>query len=318
MPLPPAYDLLRECARRRIEEEWDLTGREQTVLRVIELASFGCGQKKAHIPTQALLATACGLHRSDVCRALKRLITMGALSFIRHREDALYEIEVHCDTVPRRTQVTTQEREAAMAAILELQERRRGGRADPNGQERLYGVLGPAEDAALETDALRAALEPNAERNTPTVERNTLGVQQNSPRPQEPELDPAEVTRHMDEFRRRMAAGSGSRSSASWSGRGAKSTSPAGERDNLDRYKLGLDPEQSHLWDCLVTEIQRGSAVGWSEFVQYAPLWRKRLLEHPAALREAISDHKLRAKGSADLPGAYIFNRMRVATEGTG
>lgn len=313
MPLPPAYDLLRECARRRIEEEWDLTGREQTVLRVIELASFGSGQKKAHIPTQALLATACGLHRSDVCRALKRLITMGALSLRRHREETLYEIELHCDTVPRRTQVSNQERDAAMAALLELQERRQGGRADPSGQARLHGVLGPAEDARLETDALRAALEPPAEQSGLSVQRNVPTVPPN-PAPVERGLDPDEVDRQMAEFRRNMAAGS---RSGPEKGRGVRSsagTPPV----NLDDYKLGLTAEQAYLWDCLVEEARRGSEVGWDEFVRYAPAWRKRLQEHPVALREAISDHKLRSKGAADLPGAYIFNRMKATTEASG
>ena len=280
------YEELIACARRRIEEEWDLTGREQVVLRVLLRLSFGCGQMKACIPTQTLLAQACALHRSDVCRALGRLIRKGAVSLVRHRNEILYAIEVHCDQVPMRTAITTQERHKALQELLEVQIRRQGGMNDPDGQGRLDRILGEPEDTGRDVATFAAMLEPR------------------SPVAEAP-LDPAQLARETAALRQRLATEETS---------DYFTDEPHDPRtSDVARHRSGLRGEFLQVWDRLVRECMSGNNAGWSSFVRYAGKWRKRVINNLSAVHEAVADHQLRrlSKGSADEPGAWIYDQMR-------
>jgi hypothetical protein len=307
LTLSPAYEALRDAARRRIEVEWQLSGREQAVLRVILAGSYDLGKMRARVISQAQLVRILGIDKSDMSRLIRGLISLGALSVWKHCDETQYKIETGCRSVPLRKSIspaTVAERERAMADFLELQERHREG-DDVDGQMRLPGVL-PPEDIELESDALRVMLEPTED----LVSADAV--------PLPPGMSQEDLDRELSAFRSRL---DDPPSPAQHHPDPGPTTAPP--ETELEQYRRGLSDEMAYLWDCLVSEIQRRRrnprtrADNWIEFVQYAGLWRKRLLEDPHALREAVGDHKLRSTGRhgpADSPGAWIFQRYQTVT----
>jgi hypothetical protein len=313
--LSPAYEALRDAARRRIEFDWQITGREQVVLRVILAGSYDLGKMRARVISQAQLVRICGFDKSDMSRLLRRLISLGALSVWKHCDETQYKIETGCQSVPLRkscSPTSVAERERAMAEYLDLQERHLEG-DDVDGQMRLPGVL-PPEDVELEADALRVMLEP-----TDLEIDNIVNL------PTEPDAVPLppgvsreELDRQLSAFRSRL---DDPPAPAQRHPDPGPTTAPA--EAELERYRRGLSDEMAYLWDCLVIEIRRRrrnprtGGDNWAEFVQYAGPWRKRLLDDPKALQEAVGDHKLRSTGRhgpADSPGAWIYTQYQTVT----
>ncbi len=308
----PSYEALMKCARRRIDEEWALTGRERAILLLVARLSFGCQQKWACVPKQEVLGRAVRLHKSDASKLIRGLIARRALQVLRSGGEVLYQVCLHDMQVPRREDDA--EAQAALEELLRIQERRHNGRADADGQGRLPGLTAPVnEDVGLEADALRALLEedlglPSGVRNvTRGLELQTSepgvsdllarsealmhlvpGKDEDSAELTEVDMEAVEAIRRDMEPARRHGA------------------------DVLDHFKQGLSGELAYLWDCLVTEFDRVPG-GRASLRRYAGQWRNRLLQNPDAVREAIGDHKLRKGGPADAPGAWMYQRFCAA-----
>ena len=307
--MSPAYTSLRECARRRIDAEWQLTERERVVLNLLEELSFGCGQMCACIPRQATLATACGIHPSDLCRVLKRLNDKGCISLRQHQRETLYAIELHCPAVPRRQAAGENAAKAdALQELKALQERRMNGTADASGQLR-FRSMHEAEDLSLEREALRAEMEVAAASAPPVS-----GPKQVSPTPSNRSEIDDEMEREIAAFHERMrtpAIAADPLPPPSPIVPPARSSEPDSPETSLEDLGGSLQGEHRHLWDRLCTEARRGSREGLRQFVAYAHLWRRRLVEDPQALSDAVGDHKLRKGGPANSPGGWIYSRYK-------
>lgn len=256
---------------------------------VLEL-SFVMGQMWACIPRLQLLADATGLDKADASRTLARLIGKGALMLQKHRDERLYSIQLFCKEVPLRharpPASDPQKSEAAVQALRVVQERRLGGSADGSGQMHLPGriALERAEDLDLEKSAMGAMLE------TPAVQR-----------PEEllsADLPDAVFAQELEQMVRRAVEEQPRSRGPGLAGRATV--------DRVASCERGLTEEQRFLWDALKAEFARGGERSMADFRQWAPKWKQRLLEDGFALREAVSEHRLK-KEKADNPGGYIL-----------
>ncbi len=255
---------------------------------VLEL-SFKQEQMWCAVPKLQTLADALRLDKSGASRAVRSLVMKGALVEQRYKGEILFHFATHADVIkrklPSRGRVTDAQATAARARLIAINQVRDNGRADamidPNGfhQPRLDARMGADqhEDAGVELAALGAMLEEAAD-SRQVVKR----VEDNVP------VVPMQ-NRRMEPF----AVGGLLKS------------------DRVISCRRGLDDNKSFVWDLLVSQIQRGNSSAQAEFVKYAPLWRKRLMEYPYAVCEAATDHKLRVRGPADRPGAWIYSRFK-------
>lgn len=340
------YNALASCARRRIEREWACTAAERGVLGLVLELSLELGQTWAFVPCLADFAAVLGVHKSTVCRALRSALKKGFLLVLKRREETLYCL---CTETPGNAAPgAADEGKAAetRARLVKLNETRLQGRADPDGQQRLTGVL-PNEERAAAARAFEAMMEAPGELAEAAEEplQETRGV------PRETSAPPATPVNAGDdesdaEFQRRLEAmvkaaerrrGESAglpmppplRVSvplpASVPGPGAANhaDAPAAARSrtdaaNLDREMMklcrNLTQGQRHVMERLREEMASAGKIQEAAFFKWGFRWKRDVLKHPAECLEAAGEHKnmrLTTGETAAEPGAWIYRAMK-------
>jgi len=292
------YPALAECARRRLSE-WDLSRRELRVLELVLELSFEMEHMWACIPRLQMLADACGLDKADASRTLRRLIHKGALMLQRHKDETLYTVAVTCETVPMRQVkdpvICPDRAEAAREALRGIQERRQDGEADPSGQIRLPRILEErAEDHAAPEMALQVMLDEPTPAPTPSPDTETTDRKVD---PAEALFDPVFTAKLEADARKAMAE----------SGVAEAAPLPFEGDELVESCRRGLEARQLEIFDAVQREFARGGPRAIADFRANAKNWRKRILADPYAVHEAVSDHRLRCKGAAQMPGKWMW-----------
>lgn len=304
------YNALAECARRRLEHEWDCTDAEHALLSFITELSFDLGQTWAHVPCLADFAAVLGLHKSTICRALRSARKKGFLLILMRRDETLYSI---CTE----TRGSTAEESGAdlarltRARLVEMNKNRLQGKADADGQQRIPGIL-PSEEVEAPARAFEALLEATNEVEGATksvpCETKTPPASQAQSGDEDDETD-AEFQARLERMTRTMEQQRGDPV--------IPPAPPGSDRQRLDeemsRLCRGLKGEQLHAMERLREEFSSAGKLQEAVFFKWGRAWLKRVRSNARLVLEACGDHKnLRMTGKgADEPGAWIFTAMK-------
>lgn len=305
------YTALADCARRRIEQEWTCTAAERAVLQLIADLSFGLGQTWAYVPCLADFAAVLGVHKSTVCRALRGARKKGYLEILQRRDETLYTL---CTQTRGEAADGAQDEAAAVRRrLVELNQARLQGQADPDGQARLPGVL-PSEETGAPAAAFSAMMEETA-RPWPTEGSQRRKVEASAGATDEEE-PLAEFHARLENLVRTAERRRGEVESGA-----APPPEPPPQRSQaaifdeaMEKLCRGLKGEPLFVLQQVRAEVQTRGNLQEAAFFKYGGAWRKRVMEHTAAVREAVGEHKnlrLTQGQGADEPGAWIFRRMQ-------
>lgn len=332
------YQVLAECAHRRIGQEWACTEAERAVLSLVNDLSFCLGQSLALVPCLADFAAVTGLHKSTISRAIRSALKKGYLMIVKRRDETLYA--VCTDTAGTVATEEGQDREAAKERLVQLNETRLQGQADGNGQQRLPGIL-PSEEIAAPAAAFAAMLEASEPEKRPNElcsdDSPPAATRVNSPVYVAPEevlgkLD--RLTRAMDERR-----GDGVRvASAAVAPDPVKpdvvlfANHPQGQRPLVatearrrsggreparwEAISRGLQGDALHALETIREECILAGEKEEQAFYQWGLTWRKRCTAFPLASVQAAGICKaMRQEGSrVRAPGAFIYRELQRLT----
>ncbi|WP_395753350.1 hypothetical protein [Prosthecobacter sp.] len=330
------YSALASCARRRIEQEWSCTAAERAVLQLITDLSLALGQTWAFVPCLNDFAAVLGIHKSTVSRALRSALKKDFLLVLKRRDETLYCIctETRGDAAP---EADAGKAEEARARLVALNQTRLQGRADPDGQQRLPGVL-PSEETAAPARAFDAMMEESEQVLSPSkqplhetiaVPRETIStpaMQANAGDDETWDECEARLKRMIDAAERArgevpapppMSPPTPMRRASA-----APSDVPSGDAANLERemQKLcrGMNDQTRHVMERLREEFRSGGKLQEAQFFKWGRAWKKRALDYPRECLEACGEHKnLRlTTGPADEPGGWIYRAMQDLTSG--
>ncbi len=309
------YPALADCARRRIEHEWECSGTERELLQLITALSFDLGQTWALIPCLADFAAVLGVHKSTICRALRSVRKKGWLLVLMRRDETLYSISTETrGTAAAETRSTAAE---TRARLVEMNKNRCQGKADADGQQRLPGIL-PSEETAAPAAAFAAMLEqpPHSPSHVP---RETN--EQSTPRAAAGDDTDAEFHARLESLvhaaEKRRQESEVNESSAL--PRPSPPTSE--ERCRLDAKMrtlcAGLKGEALHAMQRLREEFSSAGKLQEAAFFNWGSKWRQRCKDSPRLVLECAGAHKdirLIDKPAKE-PGAWIWSQMRVCAE---
>ncbi|WP_395736306.1 hypothetical protein [Prosthecobacter sp.] len=321
------YSALASCARRRIEQEWSCTAAERAVLQLVTDLSLDLGQTWAFVPCLSDFAAVLGIHKSTVSRALRSALKKGFLLVLKRREETLYCI---C-TETRGDAAAPDESKGreARARLVELNQTRLQGRADPDGQQRIPGIL-PSEETAAPARAFAAMIEEPEPSSSKVPLHETIAVPRETILPPKTGAEePWEETEQR--IQAMVAAAERSRAevpappppapmSAPIQRATGQSSAPSGDAANLDRAMLklcrGLDDQARHVMERLREEFRSGGKLQEAQFFKWGRAWKKRAVDYPRECLEVAGEHKnLRlTTGPADEPGGWMFRALQDLT----
>ncbi len=303
------YTTLAACARRRLAGEWDCTAAERDLLTLITELSFDLGQTWAAVPCLADFAAVLGIHKSTVCRALRRAREKGYLLVMLRRDETLYSLSTET-----RGNASEKPGKASQvkAHLLHLNRLRAGGTADITGQQRIPGVL-PSEETEAPARAFAALLEDHTPAKPPPsraidatdtetdaefrtrLERMVLTMEakrQEETPPSPPSASSSRLTPHA-------------------------SPTPA-EAQTFDQQMhtlcRGLRGESLHAMERLREEFATGGKLEEAAFFKWGRLWKSRAQKHPLQCQQIAGEHKalrLQNGRGASQPGAWMYRALQ-------
>lgn len=310
------YIALADCARRRIDAEWQCTAAESAALQLITELSFDLGQTWALVPCLADFAAVLGVHKSTVSRALRTALKKGYLLVLRRRDEMLYSV---CTETRGEIAATATDASQIKARLVEVNKNRRAGTADADGQQRLPGVL-PSEEIEAPARAFSAILEETAD-EPQNLPRGTIEAT-----PTRASTDVHDDESNSD-FQARLEsmvrAAEKRREEVTHQGRGTSLTPQPTSREaqSLDHAMAsllrGLKPDIKHVMERLREEFQSAGKLQEANFFKWGRLWRKRAMTWPRQCLEAAGEHKNLRKTTgtaADEPGAWIYRALQDLT----
>lgn len=308
------YTALADCARRRIEQEWDCSGTERELLRLITYLSFDLGQTWALIPCLADFAAILGVHKSTVSRALRSVRKKGYLLVLMRREETLYSICTETRGTAAETRGTAAE---TRSRLVEMNKNRLQGKADADGQQRLPGIL-PSEETAAPAAAFAAMVE-ESERATiqPPDATNHVPRETTLPATTRAAADDGTDEAFQRRLERMVTTMESQRGDAP-----AESLPRNTDRfdEEMERLCRGLKGEPLHAMERLREEFQSAGKLQEAVLFKWGRVWRKRCLQQTRPLLEACGEHKnlrLTTGKGADEPGAWIYAAIRDGVHDT-
>lgn len=325
------YLALASCARRRIGGEWPLTSAEVDILTLLLELSYDLGQTWACIPRLEDVGIVLGLHKSTISRALRRLRKNGHVQVLMRREETLYAI---CTTTPGRASAAPDPDRAQRTRrkLVEINKNRLGGQADPDGQQRLPGVL-PNEELEAPAAAFEALMEePQAEGREQRAESSANREPRTGNREPSEKVE-ADGEESDEAFYRRLenhvntytitppvdAAGKLLRLFGREEGdpvaiEPTPSRSPAAgpsTPQDLEMAKLcrGLRGDPLNALQRVREECASAGRIQEATFFKWGRAWRKRCEKYPLQILEVAGEHKSRRHqtGGAKEPGAWMY-----------
>lgn len=304
------YIALGACARKRIEHEWSCSSAERAILQFITDLSFDLGQTWAYVPCLSDFAAVLDIHKSTVSRALRSALKKGFLLVLKRQDETLYSIctETRGNAVPADATKAAEVR----ARLVAMNQTRLQGHADPDGQQRLIGVL-PSEETAAPARAFEAMIEAPEQ---PLPAPHLVPRETNSP-PPTPAIagDGAEETDL--EFQRRLEGMVKAAEDARQRVSEAVAKPSAADASNLDKEMVklcrGLSSEQKHVMERLREEFASGGKLQEARFFKYGGYWKSLVKKHPRQCAEVAGEHKnMRLiSGPANEPGAWMYRALQ-------